>query len=99
MPHPGAGLAVDIAAVQCRTAGSPLAHMDGWMLFGMAAAPNGVQPEAVGRLSWCRLRKGVIYLAAPSRSKQRGRWDLTGPAVDVRAADLEWASPVLLIQP
>jgi transcriptional regulator with XRE-family HTH domain len=99
LPHPGAGLAVDITAAQCRTAGSPLAHMDGWILYGQGTAPNGVQAESVGRLSWCRLRGGVIYLAAPSRSRQRGRWDLAGPAVDVRAADLEWAAPVLLIQP
>lgn len=99
VPHPGAGLPAAINAVVCRTAGSALAHMDGWVLFSQAAAPAGVMAEAVGRLSFCRLRGGVIYLAAPSRSRARGRWDLTGPATDAAAADLEWASPVLMILP
>ncbi len=99
VPHPGAGLPGSISGVQCRTAGSPLAHMDGWMLFGCADAPQGVQADAIGRLSFCRLRDGVIYIAVPSRSYRRGRWDLTGPAANASAVDLEWAVPVLLIQP
>lgn len=97
--HPGGGLATDVQAVQCQTAGSPLEHMDGWLLFGQGTAPKGVQAEAVGRLSLCRIRNGVIYLAAPSRARQRGRWNLTSPAAAARDVDLEWAAPVLLIQP
>jgi transcriptional regulator with XRE-family HTH domain len=97
--HPGGGLPASISAVVCRTAGGPLAHMDGWVLFGQADAPRGVQAEAVGRMSFCRLRDGVIYLAAPHRSVHRGRWDLIGPATDAKGVQLEWAAPVLLIQP
>ena len=97
--HPGGGLPAEIAAVECRTAGGPLAHMHGWLLFGQASAPRGIQAEAVGRLSWCRLRNGVIYLAAPHRGVGRGRWDLTGPAATAKGVDLEWAAPVLLIIP
>jgi len=63
------------------------------------SAPRGIQAEAVGRLSWCRLRNGVIYLAAPHRGVGRGRWDLTGPAATAKGVELEWAAPVLLIIP
>lgn len=97
--HPGGQLPPTISGVQCRTAGSPLAHMDGWMLFGCADAPKGVQADAIGRLSFCRLKNGVIFLAVPQRSYTRGRWDLTGPATSAKGAQLEWAVPVLLIQP
>lgn len=31
VPNPGAGLPATISAVQCKTAGTPLAHMDGWL--------------------------------------------------------------------
>lgn len=96
--HPGAGLG-DVSAVLCQTAGSPLAHMDGWVLFMQATAPTGVQPEAVGRMSFCRLRNGVVYLAAPTRSRTRGRWDLTGPHAEARGVDLEWATAVQVILP
>lgn len=85
-------------ALHCRTAGSDLGHMDGWTLF-VPDVQHGIQPEAVGRLSICRLRDGVIYLAAPKTSRQRGRWDLTGPATSANGVELEWAAPVLLIQP
>ena len=73
--------------------------MHGWLLFGQASAPRGIQAEAVGRLSWCRLRNGVIYIAAPHRSYVRGRWDLVGPAATATGVELEWAVPVLMILP
>lgn len=103
IPHPGGGLPEDIHAVVCRTAGTDLDHMDGWVLFTRGTllnTPEGkVDIDAVGRLSFCKLRNGVIYLAKPVRSIRRGRWDLTGPAAMARDVDLEWAIPVLLIQP
>lgn len=99
VPHPGGQLPAAVHAVQCKTAGTPLDHMDGWLMFGASAAPAGVPSDAVGRLSFCRLRNGVILLATPRRARTRGRWDLSGPASDARGVDLEWASPVLMIQP
>jgi transcriptional regulator with XRE-family HTH domain len=100
VPHPGAGIPVDVSAVQCRTAGSPLAHMDGWLLFGHAKGPaSGVPADAIGRMSWCRLKNGVIFLAAPTRSYHRGKWNLDGPAASSRDVELEWATPVILIVP
>lgn len=99
VPHPGGQLPPTISGVQCRTAGTPLAHMDGWMLFGCADAPKGVQADAIGRLSFCRLAGGVIYIAVPTRSYARGRWDLNGPAASAKAVELEWAVPVLMMIP
>ena len=69
------------------------------MLFGCSDAPRGVQADAIGRMSFCRLRDGVIYVAAPHRSYARGRWDLVGPAATAQGVQLEWAVPVLLILP
>lgn len=98
-PHPGGNLPGNISALQCRTAGTELDHMDGWLLFFHAQAPKGVPADAVGRLSFCKLAKGVVYLAAPHRSYSRGKWDLTGPSARAKTVTLEWASPILLIQP
>lgn len=97
-PHPGGSLPTDAMAVECRTAGSAIDHMHGWLLF-VPDILQSVQPEAVGRLSLCRLKNGVIYLAAPTRGTQRGRWHLSGPASTVKNVELEWATPVLLIVP
>lgn len=97
VPHPGGGLPATISAVQCRTAGSPMGHMDGWMLFACAEAPRGVQADAIGRMSLCKLRNGVIVLGAPHRSYSRSRWDIVGPAATATGADLEWAVPVMMI--
>lgn len=97
--HPGGNLPEAAEAVECCTAGSPLAHMDGWILFTSARPAPTISPEAVGRLAYCQLRNGVLYLGVPKRSQTRGRWDISGPASDVRGVELDWASPVLLIQP
>jgi transcriptional regulator with XRE-family HTH domain len=97
-PHPGGILQSDAMAIECRTAGTPLDHINGWLLFAPDVR-HGVQPEAVGRLSLCRLKDGVIYLAAPSRGTHRGRWHLSGPASAAKNVELEWATPVLIIIP
>lgn len=100
VPHPGGDLPAEIRAARCQTAGSPLEHMDGWLLFGAPVQRSGVQAEAIGRLSFCRFASsGMIYIAKPSRGYQRGRWNLDGPAGSAKDVDLEWAVPVLLIQP
>lgn len=99
VPHPGAGLPAELHAGQCRTTGTDLEHMDGWVLFSNASPTKGVPTESVGRLSYCKIKNGVIYLAAPHRSYQRGRWDLTGPVGRMSGVEIEWSKPVLLIQP
>lgn len=96
IPHPGADLPGNINALQCRTAGTELDHMDGWLLF-VPDAHHGIPPEAIGRLSMCKIKDGVTYLAKPTRSYARGRWDLTGPATKAQGVQIEYAMPVLLI--
>ena len=98
VPHPGGSLPAAIGAIQCRTVGSAIEHMDGWLLY-VPDARDGVPVEAVGRLSLCKLRGGLVYLAAPHRSYSRGKWDLNGPAGTAKSVDLDWAIPVLLIAP
>lgn len=98
IPHPGGGLGPDVQAYQCRTAGSDLDYMDGWLLFADAVILPGVSADAVGRLSLCKIRGGIVYLAKPMRGYGRGRWNLSGPAATAENADIEWAQPVLQIQ-
>ena len=57
-----------------------------------------VIPEAVGRLSMCKLKHGVKYIASPTRGYSKGRWNLDSPMAQLQDAELEWAVPVLLIQ-
>lgn len=96
VPHPGGGLPLRLNAILCKTAGTELDHMDGWLLF-TPDPQDGVPPDAMGRLSLCRVRNGLVYLAKPTRSYTRGRWDLSGPATVSKGVDIEHATPVLLI--
>lgn len=94
--HPGGSLPLAVSAVQCRTAGTELDHMDGWLLFS-PEAKRGVSAEAIDRLSLCQITNGVLYLAKPTRSYTRGRWDLFGPSMTAKDIELEYATPVLQI--
>lgn len=98
IPHPGGDLPADIRGLQCRTAGTPLDHMDGWILFVATNPTPGVPADAVGRLSCCKFESGIMYLAKPTRGYARGKWNLSGPAATAQDAALEWANPVLMIQ-
>lgn len=97
LPHPGGGIPLNVNAIVCRTAGGPLDHMDGWVLFSEDIRA-GVPAEAIGRLSICKIANGIAFLAKVTRSPQRGRWNLIGPAATISNVELEWALPVLLIQ-
>lgn len=99
VPHPSQDLPAQLVAIECRTAGTELDHMDGWILFMAAHTDDHVQAEAVGRLSAVRLRGGIVCLGKPGRSMTRGRWDVATPLGVIRAADVEWAKPVLLVCP
>lgn len=94
--HPSGGLPLNINACLCRTAGTPLDHMDGWLLY-FEDVRDGVPATAVGRLSLCRMENGVIYIAKVGRGYQRNRWNLSGPAANAQNVALDWAAPVLSI--
>ena len=100
VPHPGGDLPEDCYAVICRTAGTDLEHMDGWVLFtGQMNPEGGISPEAVGRLSFCRIKGGGIYVARIVRGMKRGRWTLHLPTGVMHDVEVEWAKPVMLVVP
>lgn len=99
VPHPGGDLPENLTAIQCRTAGTDLDHMDGWIMFTSNRMDGSIQPEAVGRLSVVRLKDGVIYAAKISRGMKRGRWTLSSPVGVMKDAEVEWAKPILLVSP
>lgn len=86
-------------AVQMRTAASALDSMDGWTLF--TTLPDGVSPDAVGRLCLVGLKgNGVTLLRFVRRGYQKGRYNLVHPGLgDLNDAPLDWATPVLHIRP
>lgn len=59
---------------------------------------NGVQPEAVGRYSVMRLRGGVMTAGYLRPGYRRNTYAVHGP-INLIDADVEWATPVALIQP
>lgn len=97
VPHPGVDIGPHAHAVHCRTAGSEIDFMDGWMLYVDYPPRAGVPAESVGRLSICMLSTGIQYLAKPTRGYTRGRWHLNGPAATAEDAIVQWAVPVLHI--
>ncbi|CAB4121878.1 HTH_XRE domain containing protein [uncultured Caudovirales phage] len=100
VPHPGGDLPEELGCCICRTAGTDLDHMDGWLLFAGKIVPDqGIPAEAVNRLSFTKLRSGVLHLAKPTRSVGRGRWNLSGPMGTIANAEIEWAVPVLMVTP
>lgn len=98
IPAP-AELSGPAVAIQLRTAGTALDAMDGWVLF--ATLPDGVSPDAVGRLCLVGLQgNGVALLRFVRRGYQRGRFNLVHPGLgELRDAALDWAVPVLHIRP
>jgi len=45
-----------------------------------------------------KIRKGMTCIAQVRRGYKAGRWNLSGPIVATDDADLEWATPIGLIQ-
>lgn len=81
-------------AVQCRTAGSPLEYMDGWIIF--CEPPQ----EKIPLDTFCRakIRNGVRVIGTIRRGYRKGRYNITGPAGTMTDADIEWVQPVVSIQ-
>jgi predicted transcriptional regulator len=99
VPHPGGDLPETLTAIQCRTAGTALDHMDGWVMFANLHMDGSVQADAVGRLSVLRLRDGVMHVAKLARGSRRGVWNLVSPIGTIKDAEVEWAKPILLVTP
>nr|DAQ54369.1 MAG TPA: helix-turn-helix domain protein [Caudoviricetes sp.] len=82
------------AAIQCRTAKSPLEYMDGWMIF--KEKPTTTPP--IGRFCIVKCKGSIRTIGTIRRGYKAGRFNITGPAIDVIDADLEWASPIVAIR-
>lgn len=90
------GIQGECMAIQCRTAGTNMAHADGWIFF--VRPPTGLNPDAVDRFSFVKVRGGLSTMAQVKRGYRPGRYSLHGP-MSANDVELEWAEPVLLIQP
>lgn len=97
-PRPAGDYPINLAAIQCRTAGSQLDYMDRWLLF-FHNPTEGVHPGSIERMSLVKPRGGIPSVGQVRRSYARGRWDLSCPLRTSQNVDLEYATPVLLIQP
>lgn len=98
LPRPSGDLPATAGVIQCRTTGTPLEYMDRWLLF-IEHPVRGVSPDALERLSACKLKNGIIWIAQVRRGYQKGRWNLAGPTTTASDVELEWATPVVLIVP
>lgn len=81
-------------AVQCRTAGSKLEHMDGWIIF--CEPPT----ETIPLDQFCRvkIRNGIKTLGVVRKGYKRGRYNLNGPCCQMHDIDIEWVQPVVGIR-
>jgi transcriptional regulator with XRE-family HTH domain len=101
VPAPGPDtLPPDAKVVQVRADG---AVADGWLLF-IEAARSRPTPQVYGRLALARIAKGPVVLAHARRGYRPGALTLEvgvpwGAGRLMKDAPVEWASPVLLIQP
>lgn len=93
-----AALPDDAVVAQCRTAMSPLEHMDRWLLAFSAPTKAGVPADAVGRYCVMRLAGGVMMAGYLRPGYKAGTFAVHSATV-IMDARLDWAAPVLLIQP
>lgn len=82
------------AAIQCRTSGTPLEYMDGWMIF--KERPTTQPP--LDQFCIVKIKGSIRTLGTLRRGYKKGRWNISGPAINVTDADLEWASPIVTIK-
>lgn len=98
VPRPVADLPLNVAAVQCRTAGSELDFMDRWILFIPSNPDNGeVRPECVDRMSVVRATGDESCISQVRRGYAPGRWNLRGPNCNADEVELDYAAPIILI--
>lgn len=71
------GLSEEAMAIQCRTAGSPLDWMDGWILF--CGRTSGIDSAVLGRFAFCRIADGPACMASVRRGYRENSFNLRGP--------------------
>lgn len=98
VPRPHGDMPANLSAIVCRTAGSQLDYMDRWILL-FQDIKEGVHPESIERMSLVKRRGGLPAIGQVRRSYTRGKWDISGPLSTVESADLEYATPIIMILP
>lgn len=84
-------------ALQCRTASSPIDHMDGWMLF-VQRPIDSIPADTIGRFCLCRLANGMQIVGTLRRGYKRGRFNIVTASSQFNDVELEWASPITHIE-
>lgn len=87
------GLPPRVEVIQARTADSPLAWLDGWLLFFDSTATS--VSGSLGRLSYVGLGDGRRVVASLRRGYQEGTCALSGP-FSSESECVTWATPILL---
>lgn len=90
----------DTVALIAKPQGGPLSLMDGWIFF--LEPPSPPSAEIIGRYCVVGIHKGISLLRFVRRGYKHGTYNLLSAAaggVGVENAELEWASPVLMIRP
>jgi DNA-binding XRE family transcriptional regulator len=82
-------------AVQCRTAGSALEHMDGWLIFGGPHVPADKMP--LDTFGAAKLKNGVCVFGTVRRGYKKGRYNVSGPAGVLTDVEVEVFVPTLAI--
>lgn len=86
------GLPDSAQAIQARTADTPFAWTDGWVMFCGDRQP----PEAVmGRFCLVKIAGGDLVVSTVRRGYSPGTFNLSGPYVK-ESQRIEWASPIFL---
>lgn len=78
-------------AIQCRTVGTPMAWLDGAILF--CRAPTEVDPGALGRLCYFKIKGGPAAVGALARGYRENTFNSAGPYIGESIA-IEFATPI-----
>ncbi len=85
-------LPADAVAIQCRTSGTPLEWLDGWVFY--CRDPQEVEPGCLGRFSLCKIKDGLFVVGTVKRGYQDGTFNLLGTFARENVT-LEAATPIL----
>lgn len=87
----------DAVAIQCRTTGTQLELMDGWVLFMSGKHENPA--VAVDQMAMVATKANGLRLCNVKRGYRRGTYNLLAMGFEpIQNVELAWASPILWIR-
>lgn len=96
-----AGAPGNTFALRMQTGGTPLAFVDGWLLYvELPLQPGAVSPDMIGRYCLVQLESGARLMRWIRRGYKPGTWNLEGNfgAPSLASEKLVAATPVLGIR-